>query len=318
MDANTAKCTMCDGRPVNEYNTAKGQTKVLLCQEHDDVTRYPKKWCDGCPAQATLLVVGERRQLPQITMTVEPSIVAAHPNPNPYSRLRFCVPCSAATTCLACASPAVVHDLHTPLRGAALLGDNDPRCAYCALAPVTDARPHVQMARDWVRDWFKSRGETYPQDVPITVDLVKPDVLKATAAKATESGTLLGVCTCTMSSGKPHAYAIQALHGMRRVTLLETLVHELTHVWVYQNNLAYRVYVEGFCNFVALSFLEWLGGHEPAAKEEAERRMALMRENPDKYYGGDMRALTLQAKSPAFNACKYLRDSLDNAPKPKK
>jgi hypothetical protein len=304
----SGKCKICEKPPVKRYNGLNGMPEVLLCKEHDDEAEYPKRWCDGCPSGATVLTVGKSAYSEMMKMEMKPYTVAAHLLPNTYSRLAMCESCGKAQKCKACFTPAY-HEERGLLRGATLVGIGNPRCSYCSADQVTDAGPYLQQARNWMAEWCKKHGEQYPVDIPgFSVRLVAPGEL-AGLVNVTEKGTVLGVCRAVFTKGRAESYTIMVLSHMRRVAFLETLIHELTHVWIYENNLAGKPIVEGFCNWAAVQFLNDLEGTDPSRKEEAACRRAFMLENRDKHYGGDMKALILQAKSPFFKPFKALRDS---------
>ncbi|MEV1249956.1 hypothetical protein ACIBO2_49690 [Nonomuraea sp. NPDC050022] len=307
MEANTATCKMCEKQPIQEYNGKNGLERALLCRDHDDETKYPKKWCDGCPERTTLLTVGKEEYVEIIQFTVTPTTMTSVSGPWKFSGLSFCKPCSVAQTCRACCTPAYLAESKTPLRGAKLLAENDARCAFCASGPAFDVEACVKDGLFWIRSWFDSKKETFPKEIPnFSVKVVPANVLLAEGHGLGEKGTLLGLCKAQSVDNKITSYTIFILNGMRKAAFMETLVHELTHIWLFENKLSKKPYVEGFCNFVSINYLLSLGNDE-----DAGRRKNFMMANPNAFYGGDMKAYLLQAKASAFNPFMNLRSAPD-------
>ena len=125
-----------------------------------------------------------------------------------------------------------------------------------------------------------------------------------------DSGQTLGLCTKTAVKSEPSRYRVDVLVGMRPVCFVETLVHELTHVWAYETGRDRKEYIEGFCNFTALSYLEQFGGADSSERQEAQRRKAMMLQDRSPIYGSNLRAFNLVSRN-APNIVKWFIDSVD-------
>ncbi|GGK93399.1 hypothetical protein Sme01_58910 [Sphaerisporangium melleum] len=301
-------CFFDDGEPpVRQYNGVNELPPVPLCQKHD---AEPKTWCDGCPPDTTLLTVGTTTYFKEMNYTAKPRLVAPHNEPNPYSLLTMCANCAKADRCRACQTPAYRADQQRALRGATLVAADDARCGYCSAAPVTDndLLTLVPTTRAWITSWFAKYGGKFPQDIPgFTVELVPASGL----AGATEKGIQTGAC---VRSGEKtgtkvviKSYTIKVLAGMRKPAFLETLTHELTHIWIFEEGLEAKPLVEGFCNYVALQRLKDLQEEGGPLGQEAEQRIAYMHAQQGAVYGGNMKALNLMAKNPGFNPVGHFR-----------
>ena len=78
---------------------------------------------------------------------------------------------------------------------------------------------------------------------------------------------------------------VTVLSGLPKLHLIGYSVHELGHVWLYDNNLQHLspVEVEGFCEYLRYRYLCDVG------TEEASLQMTRMRQNPNSVYGGGLR-----------------------------
>jgi hypothetical protein len=232
--------------------------------------------------------------------------------PNTYSQLVFCKRCSGADlTRRACFTRAGFSPGETLPGAVPVLVGNvvvGHRCAFCATGSVDTvdaARGLIDGAVNWLDGWLRERNDKLP-NMSGLVEYRLPD---ERTLQSTDSGQTLGRCTKLSGSGQAR-YRIEVLYGMRTVSFVETLMHEPVHVWAYETGLDRRVYIDGFCNFVAHAYLSEFGGTGSAERQEAQRRQAMMMEDSSPIYGSNFKAFRLVSKN-APNIVGWFKESAD-------
>lgn len=91
----------------------------------------------------------------------------------------------------------------------------------------------------------------------------------------------------TVIYGRQIDSRVTMLYGMPAALAVETLAHEVGHVWCREHNVQFRPDPddeEGFCNVLACLALQRLGN-----QYDAPKRIEAMFQNPDPVYGGKFR-----------------------------
>lgn len=135
-------------------------------------------------------------------------------------------------------------------------------------------------------------GITFDRRVPLAVveDLGNPTMVGLTSSVVTVHGGLRSVDS-----------KIQVRKGLSDVELGAVLAHEGGHAWMHQSGIALGELTldEGFCNWVAVSWLRYHGTKTHLRFAEQYMR------NPDPVYGGGLRTVVDRAE--ALGGRKLLR-----------
>ena len=139
---------------------------------------------------------------------------------------------------------------------------------------------------------LKHFGITFDRRVPLSVveDLGNPTTVGLTSSVVRVHGGLRSVDT-----------KIQVRKGLSDEELGAVLAHEGGHAWMHQSGIALGDLTldEGFCNWVAVSWLRYQGTKTHLLLAEQYMR------NPDPVYGGGLRTVVERAEE--FGGRKLLR-----------
>ncbi|GIH68958.1 hypothetical protein [Sphaerimonospora thailandensis] len=224
--------------------------------------------------------------------------------PSAYSRLNLCDECiKADIRCYSCQVRAAFSDGRL-LRGTVKVDDRDYRCSYCAspsLVESQDAADKVLYStRNWLDKWFARHGEEEKILAKLSISVTLVDAATLATGDG-EKGTILGRAIWTRGSTD---FQIKIIRKLRVVPFLETLAHELTHVWAYRTGNDGKEAIEGFCNYVAYMALGTVHGK---LADDARRREAYMLKEVDIRYGGDFKAIRLGCRSETANPVTFFK-----------
>ncbi len=125
---------------------------------------------------------------------------------------------------------------------------------------------------------------------PIEVNLVNKDALRKLSAGASKNarGFVDYEVARTMAGDVTHRITrMYLLYGMPSTEMIGTIAHELTHVWLFQQEEKDRekALVEGSCNYAAYLILDKMG------TDQAKFIIDNMENNPDTSYGEGFRRI---------------------------
>ncbi|GGN87289.1 hypothetical protein GCM10010112_69760 [Actinoplanes lobatus] len=295
MDPNRICAAKDCGQEATKAITPQSGPAIPLCVTHSG----QQVRCQGC--QRCIEVVG----------------VQVRPHQRyTYSGHKVCTDCQRSSTlsCRACLTPVGkpgadgLFPATATWRGGTGLAVGY-RCAYCDSADIPtleEAKPLIDEAVLWFGTWLGGLNFTWPDLTGrIIYDVVTDDVL---ATRGNDSGNVQGL-TLTKQVGKqPKQYEVLVIVGVRRITFMEVLLHELAHVWTNDKDYNDSPYVEGFCNLVAYKYLEDLNrnGQTPEIRAEAGERIVLLKTDASPIYGGNFNAFRQMAENSPNIVGRYL------------
>ncbi|GGN87284.1 hypothetical protein GCM10010112_69750 [Actinoplanes lobatus] len=267
---------------------------VLLCATHAQQTVA----CPGCRT------------------FVEVAGVEVRPNQRyTYSGLQVCNDCRRSSTlrCGACLTPVgqptdLFHGT-VPWEGSNKGVVAGYRCSYCGtddIQNLAQANPLIGEAVQWFQTWLSGLGFPFPDLTGRIIYKVAAD--DALAAHGSDNGNVQGL-TLTQSAGsKPKQYTVYVIVGVRKITFMEVLLHELAHVWTNDKDYNNSDFIEGFCNLVAYTYLEELSriGATPEIRAEASERIALLKADASPIYGSNFNAFRMMAGNSPNIVRRYL------------
>lgn len=183
--------------------------------------------------------------------------------------------------CTYCGSGIRQHGWPMPFQGAEGLRYGDGRI-ICVKCHQTAVKNEQQIRAIWqhVRVCFAELGLSIQWDrLPIRLEH-QPQIERSGGADT------VGYAE-TATNGRQIDSRVTMLYGMPAALAVETLAHEVGHVWCREHNVQFRPDPddeEGFCNVLACFALRELGN-----QYDAPKRIEAMFQNPDPVYGGKFR-----------------------------
>ena len=163
--------------------------------------------------------------------------------------------------------------------GLSLLKDGRLRCEDCsaqAVDTVEEARQVYEECRSFLQQEFKA-----PIRPDVHVKMVSSDEMKqASGALFDPSGPSTVIGLAILKEDRTIEVLIE--EGNLRIPLYQTMLHELTHVWQYDNlDIRYLTTeeLEGMTTWVELYFLDFIG-HEELYGEMLENMLNPMNKSP--------------------------------------